>query len=141
MKNIIFLALLVTSISVGAKMNYGVVLVTEIASVYDADTFRVNIDGWPAFAGLNMPVRVNKVDAPEIRGKCLKEKALAKQARLFTFNFLQSGAVELKNVTRGKYFRLVADVYVDGKNLGDELIKVGYARFYDGKSKRAGWCN
>jgi len=140
MKSTILITLLIFSFSVNAKTNYGVALVSEVVSVYDADTFRVNIKGWPAVVGLNMPIRVNGIDAAEIRGKCLKEKALAKQARLFTVNFLKSGTVELHNIKRGKYFRFAADVYVDGKSLGDALIKAGHARFYDGKSKREGWC-
>ena len=40
---------------------------------------------------------------------------------------------------RGKYFRILADVYIDGKNLADDLIKAGHARSYDG-GKRLGWC-
>jgi len=140
MKIIIIITLLVFSFSANAKTNFGAALISEVVSVYDADTFRVNIDGWPAVVGLNMPIRVNSIDAPEIRGKCLKEKALAKQARLFTVNFLKSGTIELHNIKRGKYFRLAADVMVNGKNLGSALIKAGHARLYDGKSKRAGWC-
>lgn len=140
MKNIILITLLILSCSANAKTNFGTALVSEVVSVYDADTFRVNIKGWPAVVGLNMPVRVNSIDAPEIRGKCLKEKALAQQARLFTVNFLKSGTVELHNIKRGKYFRMASDVFVGGKSLGDALIKAGHARYYDGKSKRRGWC-
>ena len=40
---------------------------------------------------------------------------------------------------RGKYFRILADVYVDGISLADNLIKAGHARVYDG-GKRLGWC-
>ncbi len=40
---------------------------------------------------------------------------------------------------RGKYFRILANVYVDEKKLGQELIKVGHARSYDG-GKRGSWC-
>jgi len=140
MKNILLITLLIISFSANAKTNFGAALVSEVVSVYDADTFRVNIKGWPAVVGLSMPVRVNGIDAAEIRGKCLKEKALAKQARLFTVNFLKGGTVELHNITRGKYFRFAADVFVNEKSLGDALIKAGHARPYDGKSKRDGWC-
>ncbi|CUB03201.1 hypothetical protein [Marinomonas fungiae] len=43
--------------------------VARINSVYDADTFRVDINDWPDIVGKNIPVRVNGVDAAEIRGK------------------------------------------------------------------------
>ena len=48
--------------------------------------------------------------------------------------------IELRNIQRGKYFRILADVYVDGQNLADGLIRSGHARLYDG-GKRLGWCD
>ncbi|TPE55645.1 thermonuclease family protein [Maribrevibacterium harenarium] len=116
------------------------VRVDKVISVYDADTFRVDIAGWPDIVGKNMSVRVNGVDAAEIRGKCEGEKQLARQARDFTRQFLANGQViELRNIQRGKYFRLLADVYVDGHSLTDALLQSGLARPYDGGS-RQGWC-
>ena len=44
--------------------------------------------------------------------------------------------IELRNIQRGKYFRIVADVYVDDKNLADILIKNNLALPYDGGTKR-----
>lgn len=41
---------------------------------------------------------------------------------------------------RGKYFRIVADVYLDGKNLGDILVKEDHAVAYDGGTKTKDWC-
>lgn len=114
--------------------------VERINSVYDADTFRVDIDNWPDIVGKNIPIRVNGVDAAEIRGKCLSEKERAKAARDYTRKFLESGnTVELRNIQRGKYFRLLADVYVDGASLSEALIASGHARTYHGGT-RQGWC-
>jgi endonuclease YncB( thermonuclease family) len=49
--------------------------------------------------------------------------------------------IVLKNVWRDKYFRLLATVEVDGKSVGDELIKAGLAVKYDGLNKRpVKWC-
>jgi len=80
------------------------------------------------------------VDAPEIRGKCASEKLAARKAKQFTVQFLRAGrVVELRKIKRGKYFRLLAEVYVDGKNLADALIKANVARPYDGGT-RLGWC-
>ncbi|WP_067207523.1 thermonuclease family protein [Marinomonas aquimarina] len=114
--------------------------VARINSVYDADTFRVDISNWPDIVGKNIPVRVNGVDAAEIRGKCLSEKQQAKAARDYTRRFLESGhTIELRNIQRGKYFRLLADVYVDGASLSEALIASGHARTYHGGT-RQGWC-
>ena len=120
---------------------YGSVRVSGVVSVYDADTFRVNIIGWPDVVGLNMPVRLSGVDAPEIRGQCDYEKAAARAGKQFTAVRLESARViELQNIRRGKYFRLIADVLVDGRSLSELLIQEGHARPYDG-GKRLGWCN
>ena len=116
------------------------VTVEKVQSVYDADTFRVDISGWPDIVGKNIPIRVNGVDAAEIRGKCTIEKELARAARDYTKTMLQNGRIiELRNIQRGKYFRLLADVYVDGISLSEALILSGHARPYDGGT-RQGWC-
>jgi len=49
--------------------------------------------------------------------------------------------IELRNLQRGKYFRIVADVYADGVNVGDELIKESLAVIYDGGKKIKDWCS
>lgn len=120
--------------------DYGNVTVSEVTSIYDADTFRANIKGYPPIVGERMSIRVNGVDAPEIRGKCESEKIAAREAKQFTVEALRSAkTIELRNIERGKYFRILADVYTDGKSLAEGLIKSGHARTYDG-GKREGWC-
>lgn len=123
-----------------ALSKYGSVTVASIVSVYDGDTFRANIANWPDIIGNNTPIRVNAVDTPEIRGKCDAEKQLAKRARDFTRQQLQRATiVELRNIERGKYFRLIADVYIDDVNLAQLLIDNGLGRPYAG-DKRQSWC-
>ncbi len=41
---------------------------------------------------------------------------------------------------RGKYFRIVADVYVDGKSLAESLIEANLGVPYYGKTKIKDWC-
>ena len=73
----------------------------------------------------NIPIRVSTIDAPEIRGKCDQEKILVKRARDHARTFLESGEeVVIMNAERGKYFRLVSDVLVDGKSLSKRLAIV-----------------
>lgn len=115
--------------------------ISAIVSVYDADTFRVDLEDWPAIVGKNMPIRVKGVDAPEIRGKCPSEKQQARSAKAFTQQLLATAdTIELRNIERGKYFRLLADVYIDGENLALSLIHAQLARTYDGGT-RLGWCD
>lgn len=140
MKYAVFL--LIFSVSIFAKTNYGNVTVDSVTSIYDGDTFRVNISSYPGIVGEKMGIRVNGIDTPEMKGKCEKEKILARKAKKFTVNFLRSSKViELRNMQRGKYFRIVADVYGDGKNLTDELVKNGLGVRYDGGTKTKNWCD
>lgn len=107
----------------------------ELASVYDGDTFRVHLACKYGVFCKTIPIRVRGVDCPEIKGGSAETKALAKQAKAFTKNFLKSGKILLRNCGRDKYFRLLCDVKVNGKNLGEELIQAGHAIPYDGGTK------
>jgi endonuclease YncB( thermonuclease family) len=119
---------------------YGVAEISEVTSIYDGDTFRANIKDYPAIVGEHMSIRINGIDTPELRGKCDKEKQLARKAKQFTVEQLRSAkAITLKNIKRGKYFRLIADVYIDGVNLGEQLIKHDHAVPYTGQAKK-NWC-
>jgi len=116
------------------------VSVSKIISVYDGDTFRVNIDSLPPIVGKNIPVRLEGVDTPEINGKCQYEKDLALKARDFVRSKLINAAeIKLKDLQRGKYFRIVAKVYIDGVSLEGELLQNGLAYQYKG-GKKSSWC-
>lgn len=121
---------------------YGDIIVSRVTNVYDGDTFRVDIDQWPALIGKNAPIRINNIDTPELRAKCPNEKRLALLAKSFTENKLQQAdIIELKNLNRGKYFRITADVFIDGENLADGLLNAGFAKIYSGKHKKQSWCH
>jgi len=76
-----------------------------------------------------------------MRGKCQAEKALARKAKQHTVAMLRGArTVELRNMKRGKYFRIVADVYADGKSVGQSLVKRGLAVEYHGGTKVKDWC-
>ncbi len=115
----------------------GSAICDEVTSIYDGDTFRCNIKDYPPLIGYHIPVRIYGIDTPELKDKRPKIKELARQAKQFTAQQLRGAkVVELRNMRRGKYFRILADVYVDGKNLGGLLIRKGLARPYFG-GKRA----
>jgi len=139
--NILLLALLALSVfSAQAKPQYGTVTVSKVINVYDGDTFRVNIDSLPPIVGKNIPIRVNGVDTPEIRGKCQYEKDLALEARDFVRAKLANAKeIKLTNLQRGKYFRVVANVVVDGVSLEQELLDNELAYEYSG-GKKLSWC-
>jgi endonuclease YncB( thermonuclease family) len=114
--------------------------VEKVTSIYDGDTFRANIKGYPKIIGYRMSIRINAIDTPELKGKCLKEKQLARAAKQLTVSLLRSAKyIELKNPKRGKYFRIIADVYADDISIANELIKNNLAVPYHGGTK-IDWC-
>lgn len=108
----------------------------SVASVYDGDTFKINLNCSLAVYCEKVPVRVRGVDCPEIKGKTEKEKRLAQEAKAFTKEFLSKKPITLTDCGRDKYFRLLCDVMNgEDEDLARELIrrKLGYA--YDGGKK------
>lgn len=122
---------------------YDELIVSEIVSIYDGDTFRVTLDGdMPRIFGENISIRVANIDTPELRAKCENEKKLARKAKQFTVQKLREAKViVLKSVQRGKYFRIVADVYLDGVPLSNQLLDHKLAVAYSGGKKIHDWCN
>ena len=141
MKKLVFLILCFGFFSAQAASEYGAVTVSRVISVYDGDTFRVDIDSLPPIVGKNIPIRLNGVDTPEIQGKCQYEKDLALKARDFVRNKLVNAKeIKLAKLQRGKYFRVVADVMIDGVSLEQELLDNELAYKYTG-GKKSSWCD
>lgn len=123
----------------GSKKTFGDLQCDEVISIHDGDSFRCNINGVQPIIGKNIKIRVHGVDTPEMDGKSQREKDLALQAKKITVNFIESCPTKilLKNIQRGKYFRIVADVYCGDKLLSKELIDANLAyEYYGGKKKK-----
>ena len=112
----------------------------EIVSIYDGDTFKIDLAGVHPLFGDDVSVRLFGVDTPEMRGSEDRVKVLAEKARKLTEQALMGAEkIELKNPQRGKYFRIIADVYVDGKSLAALLMKAGLGKAYDGEGAKPVW--
>lgn len=136
MKNAILISLLITSFLFAEDKSYGSATVAEVTSIYDGDTFKCNIAGYPTIIGEQISIRVYGVDCPEMKDKRPTVKERARQAKQYTVQRLRGGKkIELVNMQRDKYFRILAVVMVDGKDLGQELIKEGLAKPYFGGKK------
>ena len=108
---------------------------------YDGDTITFNLPDLHPIIGEKISVRVNGIDTPEIKGNCEKEKYKAQQAKEMVAEILKDAEqITLKNMERGKYFRIAADVLIDGEDLGDMLVEAGVAVRYDGGKKSHKWC-
>ena len=113
---------------------------SDVVSVYDGDTFKIDLQGVHPIFGDDVSVRVNGIDTPEITGESDEVEALARKARDFVQAKLEAATqIELRNPQRGKYFRILADVYVDGASLAQILKDEGLAKAYDGKGAKPTW--
>lgn len=112
----------------------------KILRCYDGDTCTATLPGVTPFFGEKMSVRIDGIDAPEIRGKCDMEKVKAREARDFLLDLIEKAEqVDLVGCVKDKYFRIACTMLLDGENAGDIMIENGYARPYDG-GKRESWC-
>lgn len=127
---------MLTSVFMAAYMF--VVPPENIVSVYDGDTFRIKVETKPNFTD-SISVRIVGLDAPEIRGKCDREKSLAIKSRDNLRSLLKSKHVFLYDVKPDKYFRIAAHAYTEDKNIAEIQISEGLGRSYYG-GKRESWC-
>ena len=114
----------------------------KVLRVYDGDTITVTLRAkLPTVFGEALGVRVFGVDTPEMHGKCDRERQLARAARDFVREKVAATKnVTLRHVSRGKYFRIVAAVDLDGEDLAGMLLERGYAVPYYGGTKTEDWC-
>ena len=126
----------------GGEKSYGDIEGVVYLGNYDGDTVRFNIPGLHPLLGQNISVRVRGIDTPEIRGKCPAEKRMAQRAKEFVHQLLEKvRKITLRQVGRGKYFRIVAYVEADGEDMSDALLVAGLAVSYHGGKKTWDWCD
>lgn len=100
------------------------------AEVIDGDTIRAG----------GRTVRLIGLDAPELRGRCPAEIALARRARERLAEIL-GGRAWLTTRGRDQYGRVLAVVRdAEGRDVAQLLIAEGLARPYDGRGPRPQWC-
>lgn len=110
---------------------------------YDGDTLTVDIPKVPEILGHKMHIRINGIDTPEMKteDKCEKAQAIKAKERIHLI-LSQAKRIDLKDIGRDKYFRLLADVVADGVSLKSLLLKEKLAVPYDGGTKtRIDWCS
>jgi endonuclease YncB( thermonuclease family) len=112
----------------------------EVLRVVDGDTLAVRARIWLG-QDITVNARIRGIDAPELHGRCQREKDLAEAARLRLAEAAGAKTVQLTNIENDKYAgRILADVGTDdGADLGAVMLGSGLVRPYDG-GERAPWC-
>ncbi len=139
MKNI----LIAISLYIISNVAFATDMSLPIRSVIDVDTIGIMLD-------LPCPlcrasVRIRGIDTPESNhlAKCEAEKSAGLAAKEFLTNFIANQSTMLaRDVKWDKYGgRIDAYIVINGINIGDEMIRLGYARPYTGIGPKSDWCN
>lgn len=110
---------------------------------HDGDTLTVNLpNSIPDVFGHEIPVRIRHIDTPEIKGNGKCEKEAAQKAKVATTSLLKNAKkIDLEDVGRDKYFRILATVRADGVSIGQYLLDQKLAVPYEGDTKQVvDWC-
>ena len=101
---------------------YPDVKVSRLLRVIDGDTFACDIDEHSAIAGKNISIRLRGINTPELKSRDPEERKSANLEKQRLSGLLNNARViELRNIDRDKYFRIDADVYIDGEPLLPKL--------------------
>ena len=99
--------------------------------VVDGDTIDVTID-----LGFNVWIkerlRLYGLNTPETRTKDAEEKERGLKAKRYVENQVNSnqGKIQIQSLGRGKYGRVLAEIWVGTTNINELLISNGHAEIY-----------
>lgn len=114
----------------------------KVVEVYDGDTIFIDLPDQHPLFGKRMGVRILGIDTPEIRTKNSCEKQKAQKAKKILQDVIAKATrVDIVDVKKDKFFRILGTVLVDGKPVTDVLIKSNLAFPYHGERKpKRNWC-
>ena len=110
-----FLSLLAMSMGAEAKL---VANAAEVIGVVDGDSITVKIDQ------TDYRIRLAEIDAPEISQLWGKESKLALKEKL------ENKEVVIEVIDVDRYSRLVARIFLDGRQINREMLEEGHAWVY-----------
>ena len=114
----------------------------EIKKVVDGDTVDVVLDlGFNIFHSCR--VRMAGIDTPESRTRDLDEKARGKLAKEFLKNWVTEYENNKKNIViktkkekaKGKFGRVLGELWVEGVNVNEDMIQSYHAVPYSAQNK------
>jgi len=103
-----------------------------VNDVYDGDSITVDIDLGFGIIMTDQKVILHGVNAPEIRGESKEKGLLSKE---WLSKRIEGEQVILKTYKdkTGKYGRYLGDIYLDGENINELMLKEGMAEKYGKK--------
>ncbi|MGO7266127.1 thermonuclease family protein [Rhizobium johnstonii] len=87
-------------------------------------------------------IRLEGINAPELKGECREEKVRALRARARLAQLLEKAQIDIERSGYDRYRRTLAFVAVEGEAVGDVLMREGLSRKwvqqYGGQAEP--WC-
>ena len=102
---------------------------TIIKSCYDGDTC-TTIEG--------EKIRLACIDTPELKGK-KADPVAAKEARDFLNNVVSNKEVNIRRITKDRYERTVAELFINDLNIQEIIVKKGYGKIYQKYASQCSW--
>ena len=109
-------------------------LLTALASVFIASCY----DGGTCTTNTGEKIRLACVDTPELRGKCAQPER-AKTARDYLRSLVVGRDVAIRRITKDRYGRTVAELFVDGSNVQQQLVAARQAEIYWRYASKCPW--
>jgi len=101
-------------------------LTGRVVKVTDGDTITILVNG-----GKQERIRLLDIDAPE------KKQPYCEKARAYLSGMVAGKTVSVEFKNRDKYGRILGTVFVDGKNVNEEMVRAGLAwNYHYSKNKR-----
>ena len=115
----------------------------EFVDNYDGDSITFNVSKVHPLIGDHVKIRIFGVNTAEMRSSDACERDVAYRAQaLVEKELTKAKRIDLVDVGRGKYFRVLAEVIFDKKSLSQMLLQRRLAVRYDGGTKPiVDWCS
>ncbi len=102
---------------------------TVIRSCYDGDTCTTTT---------GEKIRLACIDTPEIRGK-RADPIPAKAARDYLNGLVAGEEVQIRRITKDRFGRTVAELFINGVNIQQALVKKQFASIYEKYKDQCPW--
>ncbi len=106
----------------------------KVVSAYDGDTIRIDIDLGMKTWIKNEPIRLSRINAPEVRGS---ERIAGLKSRDFLRSLILDKEIIIQTIKdkKGKYGRYLGEIWFEKGtewiNVNDLLVSEGYARYQE----------
>lgn len=136
---LLLLAALLPSCAASSTDCGGVIEVRFVRCI-DGDTFVCEIPGGrPQELMGNDSVRIRGIDAPELHDRSPEARQRALESKAYLERRLsEARRIELRCPAKDKYFRILADVFIDGSGVAREMLERGLAAPYSGGARMSG---